>query len=87
MRTGAKLARSTWAAKVLALRDRLGLNQQELAQKLRVSAMTISRWERDINEPPAEAYIQLGKLAGDEDCWWFWERVGISRSEMKRLLS
>ena len=86
MHAGAKLSTAEWAAKVAGLRTRLGLNQNELADQLRVSAMTVSRWERGINEPPAEAYIQLGKMAGDADCWFFWERAGLSRSELEPML-
>jgi hypothetical protein len=41
------------------------LNQNELADKLQVSAMDGFAL---VAEPPAEAYIQLGKVAGDADC-------------------
>jgi DNA-binding transcriptional regulator YiaG len=86
MRAAARLARSEWATRVEKLRERLHLTQMELARLLSVSAMAISRWERGINEPPAEAYIRLGKLAGNPDCWFFWERAGLSKSDVKRVL-
>jgi transcriptional regulator with XRE-family HTH domain len=86
MRAAAKLARPEWATRVEGLRERLNLPQVEFARLLNVSAMAISRWERGINEPPAEAYIRLGKLAGSVDCWFFWERAGLSKSDVKRVL-
>jgi DNA-binding transcriptional regulator YiaG len=86
MRAAAKLARPEWATRTEKLRERLNLTQTEFARLLDVSAMAISRWERGINEPPAEAYIQLGKMAGSPDCWFFWERAGLSKSDVKRAL-
>lgn len=58
MQTAARRARPAWAEKIHALRIRFNLSQGDLAQKLNVSAMAVSRWERAINEPPAEAYIE-----------------------------
>jgi hypothetical protein len=63
------------------------MSQTELAQKLHVSAMAISRWERGVNEPPADGWIALGKLAGSYGgCWFFWERAGITRQDVRRML-
>lgn len=64
----------------------MALNQTDFARRLNVSAMAVSRWERGINEPPAECYIQMGKIAGSPDCWFFWERVGLTRSDISRCL-
>lgn len=86
MRTAVKMARPEWAEKIQKLRLRLRLSQSELAAKLDVSAMAVSRWERAINEPPAQAYITLGKLAGDVECWFFWQRAGLSKADLKRVL-
>jgi len=41
------------------LRDRLGLTQQQLAQMLGVHPMTVSRWERDLAQPPPYNTQQL----------------------------
>ncbi len=62
----------------------MGLNQTDFARRLNVSAMAVSRWERGINEPPAECYIQMGKIAGAPDCWYFWECVGLTRADINR---
>lgn len=86
MRTGVKLAHPEWARKIQDLRHKLGLSQTAFADLLRVSAMAVSRWERGINKPPGEAYIALGKLAGSPDCWYFWEKTGLKRSDLERAL-
>ena len=38
-------------AEVLAVRDRLGLNQTQLAQLLGVHPLTVSKWERGLLDP------------------------------------
>lgn len=86
MRAAAKLAKPEWALKIERLRNRLGLSQTALARKLNVSAMAISRWERGVNEPSANCYIHLGKLAGRSECWFFWERAGLAKADVKRAL-
>jgi SOS-response transcriptional repressor LexA len=48
--------------------------------------MAISRWERGLQEPPADSYIKLGDLAGNPDCWYFWERAGLKSSDVIRAL-
>ena len=78
--------RPDWAARIERLRDRLQFSQTELARKLHVSAMAISRWERGVNEPPSHSYIALGKLAGIDGCWYFWERAGITKADARRML-
>jgi hypothetical protein len=48
--------------------------------------MTISRWERGAQEPPSHAYIELGNLAGDPDCWFFWGRAGLRNEDLLRVV-
>ena len=31
-------------------------------------------------------YIQLGNLAGDPECWYFWERAGLHSADLMRVL-
>src|SRR5689334_5590407 len=78
--------RPDWATRIERLRDRLQFSQTELARKLHVSAMAISRWERGVNEPPSHSYIALGKMAGIDGCWYFWERAGITKADVRRML-
>ncbi len=73
-----------WAARVLDLRKRCGFSQSEFGARLYYSAMAVSRWEAGKLEPSARCYIQLGNLAGDPGNWYFWEKAGLKRSDVKR---
>ena len=75
-----------WAERVEKLRHRLKLSQSALGQQLQYSAMAISRWERGLQEPPAECYIKFGDLAGSPDCWYYWERAGLKSSQLMQVL-
>src|SRR5215469_4270464 len=86
MRAGTRLARPEWAIQIERLRERLHLNQAGLARLLNVSPMAVSRWERAVNEPEAAYYIHMGTLAGDPDCWFFWQRAGLPASDLRRAL-
>ena len=61
-----------WSQKIATLRNALTL-QYEFAKPLGASAMVVSRWERGIQEVPADIYIRLGNFAGDPLCWYFWD--------------
>jgi len=80
-------ARPEWALEIERLRGRLNLSQAGLAKILNVSAMAPSRWERGINEPTGEIYIQLGRLAGAPQCWTFWRRAGLEKQDIAKVLS
>jgi SOS-response transcriptional repressor LexA len=73
-----------WSKRIEKLRVRLGLSQAKLGEELQYSAMAISRWERGIQEPLAEAYIKFGKLAAGQDRWFFWERAGLSKTDIQK---
>lgn len=73
-----------WTTHILRLRRHLKMSQAELGNRLNCSAMTISRWERGQQPPSAKAFIQLGKLAGKNDLWFFWERAGLQMSDVER---
>jgi SOS-response transcriptional repressor LexA len=75
-----------WAKRILSLRRRLQISQSELGQQLNASAMAVSRWERGVQEPPANIYIQLGNLTGDPECWYFWGRAGMHSEDLMRVL-
>ena len=76
-----------WATQITALRERLGINQAELARRLECSAMTVSRWERGLLRPSAEHFIQFGNLGNKNEAWFFWEMAGIQASKMIDSLS
>jgi transcriptional regulator with XRE-family HTH domain len=46
-------------ARIRALRAKLGLTQKDLAERIEVHSVTISRWESDLNEPHGLAIKQL----------------------------
>src|SRR5438045_227579 len=75
-----------WAKRIHDLRARLRIPQGELARLLDCSAMTVSRWENGQLEPTAHYYVELGKLAGKADCWFYWERAGLQSSDVVRVL-
>jgi transcriptional regulator with XRE-family HTH domain len=76
-----------WAEQIRNLRRTLGISQGELARKLDCSAMTVSRWENGQLAPTARYFIELGKLAGKEDCWFYWGRAGLQSSDVMHVLS
>lgn len=86
MRAAVKLAKPSWATRIEKLRGRLSLSQTEFANRLGVSAMAVSRWERGINEPPAKCYVMLGKMSGPEECWFYWERIGFNKRDVARMM-
>ena len=60
-----------WARPIRELRHKLGLNQVELGLRLHYSAM---------------GYIELGNLAGDRNCWYFWGRAGLHSENLLRVI-
>jgi transcriptional regulator with XRE-family HTH domain len=74
-----------WSRKIVALRHALKLSQHDFAEKLNMSAMAVSRWERALLEPTARAYIRLGILADDPLSWFFWQRAGLSTADIMRV--
>ena len=80
-------ASTEWAEQIHSLRLKLGISQGELARKLDCSAMTVSRWENGQLAPTARYYIELGKLAGKSDCWFYWGRAGLQTSDVIPVLN
>jgi transcriptional regulator with XRE-family HTH domain len=81
-----KTERPEWAEKITALRKHLGLSQGEFGRRIDCSAMTVSRWESAQQPPTAEHYIRLGRIAGNPDCWFFWESAGLRSEDVVRTL-
>jgi phage repressor protein C with HTH and peptisase S24 domain len=80
-------APTEWAEQIRSLRQKLGISQGELARKLDCSAMTVSRWENGQLAPTARYYVELGKLAGKQDCWFYWGRAGLQSSDVMPVLT
>jgi transcriptional regulator with XRE-family HTH domain len=75
-----------WARCIAELRRKLQLTQTELAERLGVTAMTVSRWERGLVEPTAGGYIALGNLADAKRSWYFWRRAGLSEQKLREVI-
>jgi transcriptional regulator with XRE-family HTH domain len=75
-----------WAEEIRKLRQKLGISQGELARHLDCSAMTVSRWENGQLAPTARYYIELGKLAGKQECWFYWGCAGLQISDIMPVL-
>jgi SOS-response transcriptional repressor LexA len=78
--------RPDWSSMISRLRERLGLSQTAFGYEVHSSAMGVSRWERGAQEPPSHSYIELGNLAGDPDCWFFWGRAGLRSEDLMRVM-
>src|ERR1700741_5403975 len=76
-----------WAEEIRTLREKLGISQGELARKLDCSAMTVSRWENGQLAPTARYYVELCKLAGKQDYWFYWGRAGLQSSDIMPVLT
>lgn len=50
--------------KLLKIRLKQGISQEELAEKLEVSRQTISKWENGVVRPSAENLIRLSEVYG-----------------------
>jgi transcriptional regulator with XRE-family HTH domain len=72
--------------KIVALRANLKINQAELGKRVGTSAMSISRWEADSHQPPANYLIKFGLLANPDDCWFFWRQAGLTVADVIRVL-
>lgn len=85
-RSKSEASRPEWSRQVEAFRHRLKLSQVEFAERLGVAPMSVSRWERGILKAPANVYIELGNLAGDPLCWYFWGQAGLRSEDVIRVL-
>ena len=54
----------TFGEKLQALRQKAGMSQDALAEKLNVSRQAVSRWERDETMPETDKVVALADLFG-----------------------
>jgi len=73
---------SEWAQRVINLREQMGLSQVQFAKLLAVTQGAVSRWESGVKQPSAEHFLQMGNLADENECLWFWRRAGV---DVKRI--
>lgn len=50
--------------RLIELREKAGLSQQDLADRLNVTRQTVSRWENQKTEPPIDTLVYLSELYG-----------------------
>lgn len=81
----AKRAKSSGLASAVSdLREKLGVNQRDFADKFGVSAMAVSRWESGANDPPGKCLVQMAKLAKDSNSYWlFLGALGLTKKDFK----
>lgn len=65
---------------IIAQRKRLGLSQQALAEELNVVRQTISKWEKNLSVPDADALLLLLGYAATVDVGSMQESVAIEES-------
>lgn len=54
----------TTGEKIAALRKEKGITQEAMAESLKVSRQSVSRWEMDASFPETEKLIKLSRLLG-----------------------
>ncbi|HUN89052.1 MAG TPA: helix-turn-helix domain-containing protein [Terriglobales bacterium] len=79
-----KGAKSGLPAAVVELREQLGLNQRDFADKFGVSAMAVSRWESGANDPPGKCIVQMAKMAKSPGAYWgFLGALGLTKRDFR----
>ncbi len=86
MQRGGTHVESDSAKRIKALRLHLKHSRAVLAKELGVSQEEVTRWESGNEQPSPNLYIQLGNIAGEPSCWYFWERAGLYSGEFMRVL-
>ena len=54
----------TFGEKLQTLRQKAGMSQDQLAERLRVSRQAVSRWERDETMPETDKVVALADIFG-----------------------
>ena len=54
----------TFGEKLQSLRQRAGMSQDQLAERLQVSRQAVSRWERDETMPETDKVVALADIFG-----------------------
>jgi DNA-binding transcriptional regulator YiaG len=69
---------------VVELREQLGMNQRDFADKFGVSAMAVSRWESGANDPPGKCLVQMAKLTKSPNAYWaFLGAIGLTKKDFR----
>lgn len=76
-----------YAEGIKKLRDSLRLSQAQFAERVGVSPRLVPDWEQGRKEPGRGSYIEIGKVAGSPECWFFFGRAGLCKADIYRLLA
>ena len=69
---------------VSELREKMGMNQRDFADKFDVSAMAVSRWESGANDPPGKCLVEMAKLSKTpSEFWAFLGALGLTKKDFK----
>jgi DNA-binding transcriptional regulator YiaG len=69
---------------VIELREQLGMNQRDFADKFGVSAMAVSRWESGANDPPGKCLVQMAKMTKSTNAYWaFLGAIGLTKKDFR----
>ncbi len=55
---------TTFGAKLRAARDKAGLTQQQLADRVGINRVVLARWETDAREPSIGSVLALAEALG-----------------------
>ena len=84
MKKSKRAKSSGLSAAVSELRDSLGMNQRDFADKFGVSAMAVSRWESGANDPPGKCLVEMAKLSKSAPAFWtFLGAIGLTKRDLK----
>jgi len=77
-----------WSKAAVALRKRQvpKLSQEAWARRLSVSTSEVRRWEQGVRIPTCAEALKLGSIAGNPECFDWWELAGLSRQEIEDAL-
>jgi len=45
--------------------------------------MSVSRWERGVQEPSSQMFVKLGAMSEGDMRWLFWEHAGLHRAQVE----
>lgn len=63
--------KATVAGNIRAARDVAGLRQRDLAERLDVDPMLVSKWERGVHTPGAKHFAALALALGQPIAWFY----------------
>lgn len=56
------MIKDIYSKKITELREKFGMSQKALGERVNVSAQTVSKWEKGTSVPTAEAFYKMAKL-------------------------